>query len=63
MFLIFFDTARYKAAIQKINFFAEQLMKWQAFWNIALCILIEVSQFWVKGPGRILGIKGREYNE
>ena len=28
--------ARYKAAIQKIAFFEEQLVEWQEYWNIAL---------------------------
>ena len=30
--------ARYKAAIQKIAFFEEQLVEWQEYWNIALLI-------------------------
>ena len=30
------DMARYKAAIQKIAFFEEQLVEWQEYWNIAL---------------------------
>ena len=32
------DMARYKAAIQKIAFFEEQLVEWQEYWNIALLI-------------------------